>query len=163
MNPLPSTDTRRHRRQRGITLLECCVCLSILCILVGSALLVLGLLLLTPIQATSSYASLLPGLVLVGLGLAFVAVPQSALFVQEATARCFGAVTAFRTTCGQLGFAMGFAASGALVHGFGVASLRHRLLDLGVSASAIPALLCESRVFLSHGIPPGPTSLMPAC
>ncbi len=35
MKPLPSTDTRRL--QRGITLLECCVCLSILCILVGSA------------------------------------------------------------------------------------------------------------------------------
>ncbi len=122
--------------------------------LVGSALLVLGLLLLTPIQAASSYASLLPGLVFVGLGLAFVAVPQSALFVQEATARSFGAVTAFRTTCGQLGFAMGFAASGALVHGFGVASLRHRLLDLGVGASAIPALLSKSRVFLSHGILP---------
>ncbi len=44
-------------------------------------------------------------LMLVGLGLAFVAVPQSALFVQEAPARSFGAVTAFRTTCGQLGFA----------------------------------------------------------
>ena len=36
MNPLPSTETRR-RLQRGITLLECCICLSILCILVGSA------------------------------------------------------------------------------------------------------------------------------
>jgi type IV fimbrial biogenesis protein FimT len=36
MSPLPSTKTRR-RLQRGITLLECCVCLSILCILVGSA------------------------------------------------------------------------------------------------------------------------------
>lgn len=35
MTPLPSTDT--CRRQRGITLLECCVCLTILCILVGSA------------------------------------------------------------------------------------------------------------------------------
>jgi MFS family permease len=123
--------------------------------LVGSALLVLGLLLLTPIQATSSYASLLPALILVGLGLAFVAVPQSALFVQEAPPRSFGAVTAFRTTCGQLGFALGFAASGALVNGFGVASLRHRLLETGVSPSAIPALLSRSRAFLSHGIPPG--------
>jgi type IV fimbrial biogenesis protein FimT len=33
-SPLP----RISRRQRGITLLECCVCLTILCILVGSAL-----------------------------------------------------------------------------------------------------------------------------
>ncbi len=122
--------------------------------LMGSALLVLGLFLLTPIQAASSYASLLPALVLVGLGLAFVAVPQSALFVQEAPAGSFGAVTAFRTTCGQLGFAMGFAASGALVNGFGVASLQHRLLERGVRPSAIPALLSRSRAFLSHGMPP---------
>jgi type IV fimbrial biogenesis protein FimT len=35
MNFLPSSVTRR--RQRGITLLECSVCLCILCILVGSA------------------------------------------------------------------------------------------------------------------------------
>lgn len=123
--------------------------------LAGGAMLVLGLLLLTPIQATSSYSSLVPALILVGLGLAFVAVPQSALFVREAPARSFGAVTAFRTTCGQLGFAMGFAVSGALVNGFGVESLRQRLLNQGVTPGAIPALLSRARAVLNHGIPPG--------
>lgn len=121
----------------------------------GAILLVLGLLLLTPLQATSPYVSLLPALILVGLGLAFVAVPQSALVVREAPAGSFGAVTAFRTTCGQLGFALGFATSGALVNGFGVTNLRHRLLNQGINPAAIPALLSQARAVLNHGVPPG--------
>ena len=62
-------------------------------------------------------------------------------------------MTAFRTTCGQLGFAVGFAVSGALVNGFGVANLRQRLLAQGVSPDAIPALLMRARAIVSHGLP----------
>jgi MFS family permease len=122
--------------------------------LLGSVVLVLGLLLLASVQATSPYIALLPALILVGLGLALIAVPQSALFVQEAPAAFFGAVTAFRTTCGQLGFALGFAVSGALVNGFGASSFRLRLLELGLPANTIPALLMRARAFLNHGVPP---------
>lgn len=117
----------------------------------GSVALVAGLVALAGIRDTSSYGSLVPGLLLVGGGLAFISVPQSALFVQEAPARYFGAVTAFRTTSGQLGFALGFAASGALVNGFGFASLRERLLRLGVSQEAIPALEARVRAALASG------------
>ena len=35
--PSSSPLTRISRQQRGITLLECCVCLTILCILLGTA------------------------------------------------------------------------------------------------------------------------------
>lgn len=122
----------------------------------GTLLLALGLTWLAGITADSSYTSLLPPLLLVGLGLAFVAVPQSALFVQEAPERYFGAVTAFRTTSGQLGFALGFAASGAMANGFGYASLRTRLLEAGVGPEAIPALVNRVRIVLSTGVlPPG--------
>jgi len=86
----------------------------------GLVALVLGLVLLAGVRANSAYASFVLPMLLVGTGLAFLSVPQSALFVQEAPARYFGSVTAFRTTTGQLGFALGFAASGALVR------LRHR-------------------------------------
>lgn len=120
----------------------------------GSLMLVLGLGSLAGIRADSSYSSLVPALVLVGLGLAFVAVPQSGLFVQEAPERYFGAVTAFRTTAGQLGYALGFAASGAMVNGFGFASLRTRLLEQGVSTEAIPGLIAQVRTFLSTGVLP---------
>lgn len=130
----------------------------------GSIALVLGLGMLAGIRAGSDYGAFLPALLLTGLGLAFVAVPQSALFVQEAPERYFGAVTAFRTTSGQLGFALGFAASGALVNGFGFASLRERLLKQGVSPTVIPALEARVRAALgsgdlSHAVGPHPALL----
>lgn len=118
----------------------------------GIIALVLGLVLLGGVRADSAYLSFVLPLVLVGGGLAFVSVPQSALFVQEAPARYFGSVTAFRTTTGQLGFALGFAASGALVNGFGFASLRDRLLKLGATQAQLPDLEAKVRAALSSGV-----------
>ena len=107
----------------------------------GSLVLVLGVGLLGGLRATTPYPLLLPSLILVGLGLAFVAVPQSTLFVQEAPAANVGAVTAFRTTTGQLGFAIGLAASGAMVSGFGFADLRQTLLEAGVTEAAMAGVM----------------------
>jgi MFS family permease len=118
----------------------------------GIVALVLGLVLLAGIRPSSAYITFVPGLVLAGTGLAFLSVPQSALFVQEAPARYFGSVTAFRTTTGQLGFALGFAASGALVNGFGFASLRDRVLKLGTSPSQWPEVEAKVRAALSSGV-----------
>ena len=118
----------------------------------GLITLVLGLVLLVGVRAGASYATFVLPLLLVGSGLAFISVPQSALFVQEAPERYFGSVTAFRTTTGQLGFALGFAASGAMVNGFGFASLRQRLLQLGASPAQIPALEAKVRAALSSGV-----------
>ena len=118
----------------------------------GILAMVLGLLLLANVHAGSTYRTFMLPLVLVGCGLAFVSVPQSALFVQEAPQRYFGSVTAFRTTTGQLGFALGFAASGAMVNGFGFASLRERLLKLGATPAQIPALEAKVRAALSSGV-----------
>lgn len=123
----------------------------------GFVALVLGVGLLAVIRAQSPYLALVPGLLLVGLGLSFISVPQSALFVQEAPAHCFGAVTAFRTTTGQLGFALGLAASGAMVNGFGFASLRQRLLALGVHPQDLTDLVAKVRAFLSQGVLPDAT------
>jgi hypothetical protein len=50
-----------------------------------------------------------------------------------------------------LGFALGFAASGAMVNGFGFASLPDRLLNLGASPAQIPALEDKVRALLSSG------------
>jgi MFS family permease len=118
----------------------------------GIAALVLGLVLLAGIRPSSAYLAYVPGLILAGTGLAFLSVPQSALFVQEAPQRYFGSVTAFRTTTGQLGFALGFAASGALVNGFGFASLRDRLLKLGASPAQLPELEAKVRAALNSGV-----------
>jgi len=97
----------------------------------GFVALVLGLVLLGAVRADSTYGSMVMPLVLVGSGLAFITVPQSALFIEEAPPRALGAVAAFRTTTGQLGFAFGFAASGAMVNSLGLTNLHVHLLRLG--------------------------------
>jgi hypothetical protein len=86
----------------------------------GMASLVIGLLLFGLVRADSSYSSLGFAMVLVGIGLGLISVPQAALFVQEAPPGSLGSVTAFRTTTGQLGFALGFASSCAMVNGSGL-------------------------------------------
>lgn len=113
----------------------------------GMASLVIGLLLLGLVRADSAYSSLGVAMALVGSGLGLISVPQAALFVQEAPLRSLGSVTAFRTTTGQLGFALGFASSGAMVNGFGFASLRDRMLQLGstpIQSRQLESLLREA-------------------
>lgn len=117
----------------------------------GLVLLVLGLMLLALVLAESSYSSLVGAMVLVGSGLGLISVPQAALFVQEAPARSLGSVTAFRTTTGQLGFALGFGSSGAMVNGFSFASLRDRLVKLDTSPTATHGLESQLREALSGG------------
>ena len=116
----------------------------------GSLALTLGLALLAIVRVHTPYWQLLPALSLAGIGLAFVAVPQSALFVQEAPEHCFGSVLAFRTTSGQLGFAFGLAVSGTMVSGFGFNTLPAQLQVSGVNAGQIPNLEQQVRLFLRN-------------
>jgi len=118
---------------------------------VGIVALVLGLLWLAAIRSNSSYGSLVIPMVLVGSGLAFVIVPQAALFVQEAPPGSLGPVTAFRTTCGQFGFALGFAGGGALVNGFGSANLHEQVLKLGATVAWSSELEAKVRASLASG------------
>jgi len=118
----------------------------------GIVILVLGLLWFAVIRADSSYGSLVMPMVLVGSGLALIAVPQSALFVQEAPPGSLGPVTAFRTTTGQFGFALGFAASGAMVDGFGSANLHNHVLNLGSTTLWSSELEAKVRAALGSGM-----------
>jgi len=118
----------------------------------GIVILVLGLLWFAVIRADSSYGSLVMPMVLVGSGLALIAVPQSALFVQEAPPGVLGPVTAFRTTTGQFGFALGFAASGAMVDGFGSANLHDHVLKLGSTTLWSSELEAKVRAALGSGM-----------
>lgn len=117
----------------------------------GFGMLVFGLLLLAKVRADSHYGWLVVPMLLVGTGLAFIAVPQSALFIQQAPPRYFGSVVAFRTTTGQFGFALGFATSGAMVNGVGAASLHERMLKLGSTAVQRADLEAKLRVALGSG------------
>ena len=118
----------------------------------GIVILVLGLLWFAAIRADSSYGSLVMPMVLVGSGLALIAVPQSALFVQEAPPGSLGPVTAFRTTTGQFGFALGFAASGAMVDGFGSANLHEQVLKLDSTTVWSSELEAKVRAALGSGM-----------
>ncbi len=118
----------------------------------GFGFLVLGLLFFGAVRADSPSNSLVLPIMMVGTGLAFIAVPQSALFIQQAPPRFLGTVTAFRTTTGQFGFALGFATSGAMVNVFGSASLHDRMLDLGASAAQRSELEAKLRAALDSGM-----------
>jgi hypothetical protein len=74
------------------------------------------------------------------------------LFIEEAPPRALGSVAAFRTTTGQLGFAFGFAASGAMVNGLGFASLHEHLLQLGPTAVQSPGLAAKVQAALASGM-----------
>ncbi len=116
----------------------------------GSLALVVGLALFAIVQVQTPYWQLLPALMLAGFGLAFVAVPQSALFVQEAPEHCFGSVLAFRTTSGQLGFAFGLAASGTMISGFGFNDLHTRMQGAGLGLEHITQIDEQIRLFLRN-------------
>jgi MFS family permease len=110
-----------------------------------------GLILLAFVVDTTPYWVMAIMLFIFGFGLAFVSVPQSALFVAEAPKSSFGPVTSFRTTVGQLGYAMGFAVSSALVGAFGTKNLIGRLEESGVPPSHIGKAIDDVRLFLRSG------------
>jgi hypothetical protein len=94
-------------------------------------------------------------------------VPQASLFVQEAPPGSLGPVTAFRTTTGQFGFALGFAASGAMVDGFGSANLHEHVLKLGSTTvwsseleAKVRAALGSGRLSHAKGLPAQAIQLM---
>jgi len=60
-------------------------------------------------------------------------------------------VTSFRTTVGQLGYAMGFAVSSALVGAFGTKNLIGRLDEAGVPASQLGKAVDDVRLFMQTG------------
>jgi hypothetical protein len=60
-------------------------------------------------------------------------------------------VTSFRTTVGQLGYAMGFAVSSALVGAFGTRNLIGRLEEAGVPSSQLGKAMDDVRLFLRSG------------
>ncbi len=110
-----------------------------------------GLILLAFVVESTPYWVMGIMLFIFGFGLAFVSVPQSALFVAEAPKSSFGPVTSFRTTVGQLGYAMGFAVSSALVGAFGTRNLIGRLEEAGVPSSQLGKAMDDVRLFLRSG------------
>lgn len=96
----------------------------------------------------------LPMLFFLGIGLALTSVPQSVLFVSEAPPKYFGPVTSFRTTTGQLGYALGFALSTGLLTAFGAHELKERLASSGISQSDMASQVKQVYAYITNGAPP---------
>ena len=93
--------------------------------------------LLALVSPSTHYWYMAVVLFLFGLGLALVAVPQSTIFVSSAPPGYLGPVTSFRTTAGQLGYALGFAASAGILNAFSNMELVNRLRDAGLPDSQL--------------------------
>lgn len=118
---------------------------------VGFSAFVLGYVALTLTRSGSGGLAFLPGMLLIGIGIAAVSVPQSMLFVSSAPADFFGAVTSFRTTVGQLGYAIGLAGSVALVQLVGQFRFLDDLASAGVATSQG---IDEVRLYIGSGNQP---------
>lgn len=82
---------------------------------IGFLLLTLGTASFFAIGDGVSYLAFLPGLLLLGVGLAYASVAQSQLYLVEAPDEEFGPVTASRMTVGQFGYALGLAGSAVVM------------------------------------------------
>jgi MFS family permease len=126
--------------------------------IVGFVALTAGFVLLAFVSADSSYWFFLPALVVLGIGLSGVSIPQAVMFVSEAPEKFFGAVTSFRTTVGQLGYAIGLAGGVVLVQTLGQFDLVRRMEAAGVPPSNVGQGLGEIALFINQGTEPVTTA-----
>ena len=120
----------------------------------GFIVLTLGFILFGLVRPGSGLALFLPLLFCLGIGLAFTSVPQSVLFLSEAPPKFFGPVTSFRTTAGQLGYALGFAVSSGLLSAFATKDLRERLASSGVAQGQMRNPMQQVIDFVTKGSQP---------
>lgn len=120
----------------------------------GFCLTFVGFVLLAFVRSGTPYFLMAIMLFIFGLGLGLISVPQAALFVAEAPKESFGPVTSFRTTTGQLGYALGFAVSSALVNAFGKRDLLRQLEAAGVPPSQLGQAVDDVRLFMQSGKAP---------
>lgn len=121
----------------------------------GFACCVLGLLMMVVARQAWPAWVVVPGTIVVGIGLALISVPQAAMFVAEAPAKHLGSVTSFRTTVGQIGYAAGLALSVVFVQSFGHARFAGALQKADiVSPAQVAAGVDEVRSFAQQQVEP---------
>ncbi len=84
----------------------------------GAACLALGFFIFSFAGLDSSYWLFGPAFAIVGVGMVCIATPQAEMFVQQAPPKFLGPVAASRAASGQLGYAIGLAASTAILSFF---------------------------------------------
>lgn len=120
----------------------------------GFIVLTIGFVLFGLVKPDTGMGYFLPLLFFMGIGLAFTSVPQSVLFVSAAPTKFFGPVTSFRTTTGQLGYALGFAVSAGLLSAFGTRELKGHLAASGVEESQMANPVKQVIAYITQGTQP---------
>lgn len=113
-----------------------------------------GFLAIVPISQDASYWAYLPAVVLIGIGMLAGTTAQGQVFVQEAPSTSYGAVTASRSTMGQVGFAFGFALSAVLMDRLTNEGVVDRMRDAGASPQSITSGLTAVQSFVKSGQDP---------
>ncbi len=125
-------------------------------LMAGYAFVVLGFLGAALGSVDGAFWWIIPGSVVIGIGLILIAVPQSVMFVAAAPQKFFGAVTSFRTTVGQIGFALGLSGSVVLIQLFSqVPDLSERLLNAGVPANRVGQGIDAAHAYFAGEQPSG--------
>jgi MFS family permease len=123
-------------------------------LLVGYVIAVVGFLMTAVASVDGSAWWLVPGSIVIGLGIGMVQIPQSVMFVAAAPKAFFGAVTSFRTTVGQIGFAIGLAGSVVIVQAVTKTNFSTKLGEAGVEPSRYGEAIDKVQLFLGSGDEP---------
>ncbi len=118
------------------------------CMMFGAACLALGFFMLSFVDLETSYWLFGPAFAIMGVGMVSIATPQSAIFVQESPPKFLGPVAASRTACGQLGYAVGLAASTALLSSFMSANVHSTLANSNVPTANYENIISSGKGML---------------
>jgi len=123
-------------------------------ILLGGATSAVGFVWLAVFHGASGLLGFLPGLILVGGGVAIASVPFGSLILAEAPPAHLGPVSSSRLTFGQIFYTVGLATSTVVIDRMTTGGVVHRLEHAGVPASQIGTGIDAVTTFAAKGTAP---------
>lgn len=123
-------------------------------ILIGTAMAVIGFVLLALVSEQKSFFAFLPGSLIAGAGLVIVSIPFGNLIIREAPPAQFGPVTSSRTTIGQFFYSIGFAVATVLVDRLTIGGVTQKLTDAGVQPDTIGTAVTSINQYVKSGDDP---------
>jgi MFS family permease len=123
-------------------------------ILLGGATSAVGFVWLAVFHGASGLLGFLPGLILVGGGVAIASVPFGSLILAEAPPEHLGPVSSSRLTFGQIFYTVGLATSTVVIDRMTTGGVVHRLEHAGVPANQIGTGIDAVNTFAAKGAAP---------